>query len=213
MGGKLMTILGASSGDTINAAHHGVKGLDDAFKSIFFLGGKPSEIQTLQAKFHGIPNAHSILAPNSDFDSLQSFVKLMNSESEAEFKSEHNLVTFNSIQILRVLAQIVYYFRAYSTLVQREEVKPGKEIDVSIPSGNFGNALAALYARDMGVPIRKINIATNRNDILARFLATGTYTPLKEADGRRSKALITEAPSQDITIASNFERALCWATK
>jgi threonine synthase len=206
---KTFTVLGASSGDTINAAHHGVKGT--SIRSIFMLPNSgPSEVQRLQA-VNGIvanPNAFTILA-DAPFDPLQDVVKRINSSEYTDFKADHNITSFNSINIARILAQVVYYFRGYTQLIKLGKIKAGDFVNFSVPSGNFWDALAGLYAREMGLPIAKINVATNENDMLDKFFKTGTYQPPKHEG--KDFVQVTNAPSQDIAKSSNFERALFWA--
>jgi len=164
----------------------------------------PSVVQRLQAT-HGVignQNALTILADTS-FDPLQDVVKRVNSTEFSDFKKEHNITSFNSINIARILAQVVYYFRAYAEMVRTGKVQNGGEVIFSVPSGNFGDALAGLYAREMGLPIEIINVATNENDMLHNFFLTGKYEP--------KNIQVTNAPSQDISKSSNFERALLWA--
>jgi threonine synthase len=207
---KVLTVLGASSGDTINAAHHGVKGT--SIRSIFMLPNSgPSEVQRLQA-VNGIvdnPNAFTILA-DAPFDPLQDVVKRINSSEYADFKADHNITSFNSINIARILAQVVYYFRGYTQLIKLGKIKAGDLVNFSVPSGNFWDALAGLYAREMGLPIAKINVATNENDMLHKFFQTGIYEPPRQ--NGKDFVQTTNAPSQDIAKSSNFERALFWAT-
>lgn len=110
----------------------------------------PSAVQRLQAT-NGIvdnPNALTLLV-DAPFDPLQDAVKKLNSPEHADFKTQHNLTSFNSINIARILAQVVYYFRAYAELVRTGKIKNGDEVTFSVPSGNFGDALAGLYAREM----------------------------------------------------------------
>ena len=134
---KVLTVLGASSGDTINAAHHGVKGT--SIRSIFMLPNSgPSEVQRLQATY-GItnnPNAFTILA-DAPFDPLQDVVKRINSSEYADFKADHNITSFNSINIARILAQVVYYFRGYTQLIKLGKIRAGDFVNFSVPSGNF----------------------------------------------------------------------------
>ncbi len=207
---RLANVLWASSWDTVNAAHYGVNGT--SIHSIFMLPNTgPSEIQRLQA-LNGIvdnPNAFTILA-DVPFDPLQEAVKKINSAEFANFKAEHNITSFNSINIARILAQVVYYFRAYTQLIKMGKVKAGNPVNFSVPSGNFWDALAGLYAREMGLPIAKINVATNENDMLHKFFQTGVYEPPKRDE--KDYVQVTNAPSQDIAKSSNFERALFWAT-
>lgn len=205
---KTFHVLWASSGDTINAAHSGVKGTN--INSMFMLPNiGPSYVQALQAK-NGIsdnPNAFTILADQS-FDPLQDIVKKVNTDPEfADFKEQNNIISFNSINIARILAQVVYYFRAYSQLVASGKINSGDEVIFSVPSGNFGDALAGYYAKKMGLPIKTIHVATNENNMLERFFQTGTYEPPKGKNGK-DKVDVTNAPSMDIAKSSNFERML-----
>lgn len=201
--GRITNVLGASSGDTINAAHRGVMGTN--IHSLFMLPSTwPSAVQRMQAT-HGIvnnPNALTILA-DAPFDPLQDVVKKVNSPEYAALKTQYWITSFNSINIARILAQTVYYFRAYAELIKNDFIKNWDEIIFSVPSGNFGDALAWLYAKEMWLPIKTINVATNENSMLHRFFETGIYEP--------QKIQVTNAPSQDISKSSNFERALLWA--
>lgn len=202
--GKIINVLGASSGDTINAAHHGVKWT--SINSIFGIPEVwPFEVQMMLAK-NGIvdnPNAFTLIAQWLKFDDLQAAIIRINTAEFADFKAEHNITSFNSINIARILAQIVYYFRAYAELIKTWKIENGQEVVFSVPSGNFGNALAGLYAREMGLPIASINVATNENDMLHEFFLSGIYKP--------KTVITTNAPSQDISKSNNFERAILWA--
>lgn len=199
--GEVMRALGASSGDTISAAHFGV-GDVAGLQSIFLLPAKgPSEIQLLQAVANGFHNVMTILIEGS-FDDGQRIIKtIMSEERYRDIKYENNFISFNSINIARILAQIVYYIYAYLELVRKQVIPLGDPINFSVPSGNFGDALAGVYAREMGAPIQRLNVATNKNDILHRFLETGEYRPGDQLQH-------SLAPSQDIATASNFERML-----
>ena len=211
---KVAHVLGASSGDTINAAHHGVQGTNH-LKSMFMLpirdpetGKWPSKVQQLQAS-HAIidnPSAHTLFA-DLPFDPLQAIVKKINTESYARFKEEFGITSFNSINIARILAQTVYYFHTYKELVKNGVIKNGDEVIFSVPSGNFWDALAGLYANWMWLPIKFINVATNENDVLHTFIQTGRYEPKDE-----KKVIVTNSPSQDIANSSNLERALLLLT-
>lgn len=204
---RTLHVLGASSGDTINAAHSGVKGTN--INSMFMLPSTgPSYVQALQAQ-KGIsdnPNALTFLA-DKPFDPLQDIVKKINGPEFQDFKEEHGITSFNSINIARILAQVVYYFRAYSQLVKNGTIENGEEIIFSVPSGNFGDALAGYYAKKMGLPIKTIHVATNENDMLKKFIETGVYQPPKDASGK-DYVDVTNAPSMDIAKSSNFERML-----
>ncbi len=207
---KTRHVLGASSGDTINAAHHGVKWTQH-IKSIFMLperdpntGKWPSQVQALQAT-HGLmnnPNALTLLV-DVPFDPAQDIIKALNDDNFRLFKEEYGITSFNSINIARILAQTVYYFRAYTELLKQWVITAGQEVVFSVPSGNFWDALAGMYAKYMGLPIKMIHIATNQNDVLDEFFHTGIYRPRDEKNVR-----ISNAPSQDIAKSSNLERAI-----
>lgn len=204
--GKNVYVLGASSGDTINAAHSGVKWTN--IRSIFMLPKTgPSEVQALQA-VNGIvnnPNAVTLLA-DVPFDPLQDIVKKINGPEFVDFKRKYNITSFNSINIARILAQVVYYFRAYAELLKNGAISNWDGVIFSVPSGNFWDALAGYYAKKMWLPIFKILVATNENDMLNVFFRTGIYEPPKK-DGT-DFVQVTNAPSMDIAKSSNFERML-----
>ena len=126
--------------------------------------------------------------------------------NEMNILLNYNITSFNSINIARILAQVVYYFRAYAQLNLKYQLPLGDEVIFSVPSGNFGDALAGYYAREMGLPIKKIVVATNENDMLHKFFQTGRYEPPKK-DGR-DYVEVTNTPSMDIAKSSNFERML-----
>ena len=203
---KILHVLWASSWDTVNAAHSWVKGTN--INSIFMLPNSgPSYVQELQAK-NGIsdnPNALTLVA-DMPFDPLQDIVKKINGPVFKDFKDKNNITSFNSINIARILAQVVYYFRAYGQLIKNEKIKLGDKVIYSVPSGNFGDALAGYYAKKMWVPIEKIHIATNENDMLRRFIEEWVYEPPKK-DGN-DFVEVTNSPSMDIAKSSNFERML-----
>lgn len=204
--GKIINVLGASSWDTINAAHSWVKWTN--IRSLFMLPSTwPSWVQRLQA-VNGIvdnPNAITLLADLS-FDPLQDIVKKINWPDFVDFKNKHNITSFNSINIARILAQIVYYFRAYTELLRMNKIKNWDEIVFSVPSGNFWDALAGYYAKKMWLPIGKIMVATNENDMLHKFFETWVYEPPRR--DWKDYVQVTNAPSMDIAKSSNFERML-----
>lgn len=204
---KIFNVVGASSGDTVNASHNGVKNTN--INSLFMLPNEgPSYVQRLQA-INGIsdnPNALTLTADKS-FDPLQDIVKKINSPKFSEFKKENNIISFNSINIARILAQVVYYFRAYSQLIKNGSIQNGEEVIFSVPSGNFWDALAGYYAKKMWLPIKTIHIATNENDMLKKFIETWVYKPPKGQDWK-DHVDVTNAPSMDIAKSSNFERML-----
>lgn len=201
-----INVLGASSWDTINAAHSWVNGTN--INSIFMLPNSgPSEVQRLQAVNDIVnnPNAFTLLA-DKPFDPLQDIVKKINWPEYEDFKRKYNITSFNSINIARILAQVVYYFRAYTKLLERKTIENGEKIIFSVPSWNFWDALAWYYAKKIWLPIDKILVATNENDMLNKFFETGVYEPPKK--DWKDFVWVTNAPSMDIAKSSNFERML-----
>ncbi len=188
-----LRILGATSGDTGSAAIHGMRGHEGI--SVFMLHpkGRVSPVQERQMTTVLDANIHNIAVEGS-FDDAQHIVKEL--FGDLEFKARHQLGAVNSINWARILAQIVYYFYAWAR-VSRDT---GEAVNFVVPSGNFGNVLAGYYAQQMGLPIRRLVVATNENDILHRFFSKGEY----HAAGVRQ----TLSPSMDIQISSNFERYL-----
>lgn len=193
--GRRITIVGATSGDTGSAAIEAFRGLDNVDVFILFPHGRVSDVQRRQMTTPDESNVHA-LALDGDFDDCQARLKDM--FNHFEFRDEVGLAGVNSINWARVLAQVVYYFSAAVSLGA-----PAREIDFTVPTGNFGDIFAGFVAREMGLPIRHLVIATNQNDILHRCLTTGRY----EMGGVTPSI----SPSMDIQISSNFERALFWA--
>ncbi|MBU3916986.1 threonine synthase [bacterium] len=189
-----LNILGATSGDTGSAAIYGVRGKENI--SIFMLHpkGKVSPVQEKQMTTVLDNNVHNI-AVKGTFDDAQRIVKEI--FNDLAFKDKYSLGAVNSINWARVMAQIVYYF--YSAF-RFEEKFPGKPLVFSVPTGNFGDIYAGYLAKKMGLPIEKLILATNENDILFRTLETGIY--------KISNVFSSLSPSMDIQIASNFERFL-----
>jgi len=190
--GEQMNILGATSGDTGSAAIYGVRGKKNINIFILHPHKKVSPIQELQMTTVTDPNVFN-LAIQGTFDDGQSIVKEI--FGDLNFKREHALGAVNSINWARVLAQIVYYFYAWG---QVSRATGEKEVYFSVPTGNFGDIFAGYIAKRMGLPIRRLILATNANDILSRFITSGDYSI--------SKVNPTLSPSMDIQIASNFER-------
>lgn len=184
-------ILGATSGDTGSAAIAGIRGKENIDIYIMFPEGKTSPLQERQMTSVLDSNVHNIGIEGS-FDDCQSIMKTI--FSDLEFKERHQLAAVNSVNWTRVMAQIVYFFSAYFQL------GAPKEFDVTVPTGNFGNIFAGYMAKNMGLPIRRLVLATNANDILARFFQTGIY--------ERRDVNFTYSPAMDIQVASNFERYL-----
>lgn len=187
-GGRL-NIVGATSGDTGSAAIQGVRGRDNINIFVLYPNGRVSPLQELQMTAVADANVHC-LAINGSFDDCQAIVKAL--FSDLEFKKRHNLGAVNSMNWARVLAQMAYYIHASL----QSEAAP----TIAVPTGNFGNIFAGIAVREMGVPIERFVVATNANDILARFFQTGVY--------RRGTVRHTISPSMDIQVASNFERFL-----
>jgi threonine synthase len=186
------TILGATSGDTGAAAIEAFGGLSRADVFILFPNGRVSDVQRRQMTTVGQSNVHAI-AIEGAFDDCQAIVKAL--FGDLAFRDELGLSGVNSINWARILAQIVYYFTAAVALGA-----PDRRVAFCVPTGNFGDVLAGYYAKGMGLPISRLTIATNENDILARTLATGLYRPLG--------VTATASPSMDIQVSSNFERLL-----
>lgn len=186
-----LNILGATSGDTGSAAIAGVRSKPGINIFIMFPEGRTSLIQELQMTTVLDQNVFSI-AVDGSFDDCQMLMKTV--FNDLEFKSSYGLGAVNSVNWARVLAQIVYYFSAWFQL-QRPT-----EFDVTVPTGNFGNIFAGFIAKQMGLPIRRLVLATNSNDILARYFNSGIY--------QKGRVHFSESPAMDIQIASNFERFL-----
>ena len=189
-----MNIIGATSGDTGSAAIYGVRGKKNINIFILHPKGKVSPIQELQMTTVTDSNVFN-LAVEGTFDDAQAIVKEI--FGDLNFKAEHSLGAVNSINWARVLAQIVYYFYAWFRV---QEETGAKGINVAVPTGNFGDIFAGYVAKKMGVPIQRLILATNENNILSRCINSGDYSM---ADVHHSLS-----PSMDIQIASNFERYL-----
>ncbi len=187
-----VVIVGATSGDTGSAAIAGCRGRDNMDIFILHPHNRVSNVQRRQMTTVNDANVHNI-AIEGTFDDCQDIVKAL--FNDASFREQHKLTAVNSINWARILAQVVYYFSAALKLGA-----PEKEISFSVPTGNFGDIYAGYIAKRMGLPVDKLIIATNRNDILARTLKTGTYS--------MEGVVPTLSPSMDIQISSNFERLL-----
>jgi len=191
--GERMNILGATSGDTGSAAIAGVRGKDNIDIFILHPHLKTSPIQALQMTTVLDGNVHNV-AVEGTFDDCQNIVKTI--FNDLPFKKEFALGAVNSINWARVLAQVVYYFYAWGRLPSDEQ----QEVIFSVPTGNFGDIFAGYLAKRMGLPIAKLILATNENNILSRFVASGDYS--------LSQVVQTVSPSMDIQLASNLERYL-----
>lgn len=193
--GQRVTILGATSGDTGSAAIEAFRGLSNVDVFIMYPHGRVSDVQRRQMSTPADDNVHA-LAVDGTFDDCQA--RLKDLFNDHDFRDAVGLAGVNSINWARVLAQIVYYFTAAVSLGA-----PLREVDFTVPTGNFGDILAGTIAKQMGLPIGRLVVATNQNDILFRALETGEY--------RVGTVHPSISPSMDIQVSSNFERALWWA--
>jgi threonine synthase len=192
--GQTLNILGATSGDTGSAAEYAMRGKKGI--NVFMLSphGRMSAFQQAQMYSLQDANIHNI-AVEGVFDDCQDIVKAVS--NDLEFKRRHRIGTVNSINWARLLAQVVYYFAGYFQATRQN----GEPVSFTVPSGNFGNICAGHVARMMGLPIRRLVLATNENDVLDEFFRTGTYRVRGSAETHE-----TSSPSMDISKASNFER-------
>ena len=192
--GGALNILGATSGDTGSSAEYAMRGKRGI--AVFMLSphGRMSAFQQAQMYALDDPNIHN-LAIDGTFDECQDIVKTIS--ADAAFKKAHALGAVNSINWARIAAQVVYYFKGYFAVTRSDD----ERADFAVPSGNFGNVLAGHVARRMGLPIGRLVVATNENDVLDEFFRTGRYRPRGAAETHA-----TSSPSMDISRASNFER-------
>lgn len=190
-----VTIVGATSGDTGSAAIEAFKGLDAVDVFILYPHGRVSEVQRRQMTTPPESNVHA-LAMDGHFDDCQARLKDM--FNHFEFRDGVKLAGVNSINWARVLVQVVYYFTAAASLGA-----PDRKISFTVPTGNFGDIFAGYIAKQMGLPIDRLIVATNQNDILHRCLSTGAY--------QKGEVAPSISPSMDIQVSSNFERALYFA--
>ncbi len=200
---KTVVILVATSGDTGKAALEGFKDVDGTKIQVFYPVDGVSKIQKLQMATQTGNNV-CVEAVYGNFDDAQTGVKkIFTNKDYADELSQKGYVlsSANSINWGRLAPQIVYYFSAYADLLSNGEIKFGDKINVVVPTGNFGNILAAFYAKLMGLPVNKLICASNKNNVLTEFLKTGTYDKLREF-------YTTSSPSMDILISSNLERLL-----
>ncbi len=198
-----IVILTATSGDTGKAALAGFADVEGTRIIVFYPKNGVSRVQELQMVTQKGDNT-SVVAIHGNFDNAQSGVKAMfeNKELEKELnEAGYQFSSANSINIGRLVPQVVYYVYAYAKLLQNEEIAEDEEINVVVPTGNFGNILAAYYAKNMGIPIAKLICASNENKVLYDFFQTGTYD-------RNREFVLTTSPSMDILISSNLERLI-----
>jgi len=192
--GERINILGATSGDTGSAAEYAMRGKKNV--RVFMLSpyGKMSPFQ--RAQMYSLQDENIInIAIRGMFDDCQDIVKQV--ANDAAFKAKYRIGAVNSINWARVMAQIVYYFKGYFAATQSNDA----EVAFAVPSGNFGNICAGHIARMMGLPIARLVLATNENDVLDEFFRSGRYRPRGS-----SETYVTSSPSMDISKASNFER-------
>lgn len=200
---KEIVILTATSGDTGKAAMAGFADVPGTRIIVFYPEKGVSKIQETQMITQKGANTH-VIAVKGNFDDAQSAVKVMFNDAELKEKLAKNNQQFssaNSMNIGRLLPQVVYYVYTYAQLVKGNEITIGEPINVSVPTGNFGNILAAYYAKKIGVPINQLICASNTNNVLTDFFATGEYN-------RKRPFYLTTSPSMDILVSSNLERLI-----
>ncbi len=198
-----IVILTATSGDTGKAALAGFADVPGTRIIVFYPKNGVSRVQELQMVTQKGSNT-AVVAIHGNFDNAQSGVKALFEDKELEREMAEKGYQFssaNSINIGRLVPQVVYYVYAYAKLLENGEIASGEEINVTVPTGNFGNILAAYYAKQMGVPIAKLICASNENKVLFDFFRTGTYD-------RNREFVLTSSPSMDILISSNLERLI-----
>lgn len=198
-----ISILAATSGDTGKAALEGFRDVPGTSCTVFYPMDGVSHVQKLQMTTTGGSNTH-VIAVEGNFDDAQTGVKALFASPDTAREMDARgrvLSSANSINFGRLVPQIVYYFSAYADLLAQGRIAAGDPVNFAVPTGNFGNILAAFYARSMGLPVGKLLCASNRNHVLTDFFTTGTY------DARR-QFFKTNAPSMDILISSNLERLL-----
>mgnify|MGYP002601981734 CR=1 FL=1 len=198
-----IVILTATSGDTGKAAMAGFANVPGTKIIVFYPKHGVSPIQEKQMVTQKGNNTY-VVGITGNFDDAQTAVKKMFNDKELEAELDaagYQFSSANSINIGRLVPQIVYYVYAYASLVRQGKIKDGQEINVVVPTGNFGNILAAYYAKQMGLPVHKLICASNDNKVLYDFFRTGTYD-------RKRDFILTTSPSMDILISSNLERLI-----
>ena len=201
--GKTIVILVATSGDTGKAALEGFKNVENTKILVFYPVHGVSPMQKLQMTTQEGDNV-AVCAINGNFDDAQSAVKAIFTDNQIKEELDKKNMMFssaNSINWGRLVPQIVYYFSAYCDLIEQKRINCGDEINVVVPTGNFGNILEAYYAKEMGLPIKKLVCASNSNNVLTDFINNGEYDKNREF-------FTTTSPSMDILISSNLERLL-----
>ncbi|MBQ9894772.1 MAG: threonine synthase [Ruminococcus sp.] len=200
---KKIVILVATSGDTGKAALEGFKDVEGTSILVFYPEDGVSPMQKRQMKTQEGSNV-GVCAIKGNFDDCQNGVKAIFTDEDVKKQLSDNGIVFssaNSINWGRLVPQVVYYISAYAELVKDEQINLGDKINIVVPTGNFGNILAAYYAKHMGVPVNKLICASNINNVLTDFINTGVYD-------RNRKFFATVSPSMDILISSNLERLL-----
>ncbi len=201
---KNVMILTATSGDTGKAALAGFADVPGTSMLTFYPEGKVSRVQELQMTTQ-LGNNVQVCAVRGNFDDAQTGVKQIFTNSELtknlEDSANTTLSSANSINVGRLVPQVVYYFVAYKQLVEREVIQLGDEVEFCVPTGNFGDILAGYYAKMLGLPVKHLIVASNSNNVLFDFLVSGTYN-------RQRPFHHTVAPSMDILVSSNLERML-----
>ena len=198
-----IVILTATSGDTGKAALAGFADVEGTKIIVFYPKNGVSKVQELQMVTQKGANT-AVVAIHGNFDCAQSGVKAIFEDKEFAKEVEeagYQFSSANSINIGRLVPQVVYYVYAYAKLLQNEEITEGEEINVVVPTGNFGNILAAYFAKQMGIPVKKLICASNENKVLFDFFQSGTYDKNREF-------ILTNSPSMDILISSNLERLI-----
>ncbi|MFZ2591500.1 threonine synthase [Leuconostoc citreum] len=202
-----IVILTATSGDTGTAAMSGFGDVQHTDIVVFYPEVGVSDIQRRQMQTEPAHNAH-VTAISGNFDDAQKAVKSLLSDQSlaADLADKHlRFSSANSINIGRLVPQIVYYIHAYAQLVKQHQIASGEAINIVVPTGNFGNMLAAYYASQIGLPVAQFVVASNENNVLTDFFNTGTYD-------RQRTFKVTNAPAMDILVSSNLERLLYFAS-
>ncbi len=202
--GENYLILAATSGDTGPAALNTFKNKDGIKVACLYPDGGTSDVQRLQMVTEDGSNL-KVIGIHGNFDDAQNALKrLLDSDTfKAELaKNNMKLSAANSVNFGRIIFQIVYHFQSYLELLRQNEITLGEEIYINVPSGNFGNVLGAYYAKLMGLPVKKLLVSSNENNILTSWLTTGKY------DIRGKKLILTKSPAMDILKSSNIERVI-----
>ncbi len=201
-------VVTATSGDTGKAALEGFADVEGCGVTVFYPHGKVSDVQRLQMVTQRGSNV-AVCAVEGNFDDAQTEVKAIFADRALAERLEDartSLSSANSINVGRLVPQVVYYFDAYAQLVRAGAVEVGDEVEFCVPTGNFGDVLAGYYAKRLGLPVRRFVVASNANDVLVDFITTGTYD-------RRRPFVKTISPSMDILVSSNLERLLYHASE